>query len=42
LNVGSIGIISLARDREVPRLVAVKEMKPQFADLPGMRTRFLR
>lgn len=39
---GGIGSVFLARDDELNRLVALKEIQPRFADDPGSRDRFLR
>lgn len=39
---GGLGIVSVARDREVPRDVALKEIRPEAADNVEARMRFLR
>ncbi len=39
---GGLGIVSVARDNEVPREVALKEIRPEAAHNPDARTRFLR
>jgi serine/threonine-protein kinase len=38
---GGLGTVSVARDRELNREVALKEIKPQFADEAAARARFL-
>lgn len=37
---GSLGCVSVGRDEELQRDVAIKEMKPQFAHDPASRSRF--
>jgi tetratricopeptide (TPR) repeat protein/tRNA A-37 threonylcarbamoyl transferase component Bud32 len=39
---GGLGVISLARDREIHRDVAVKEIRHDYADDPDAQARFLR
>ncbi|CAN5641864.1 hypothetical protein BH23PLA1_BH23PLA1_15930 [soil metagenome] len=39
---GGLGIVSIAVDRELDRLVALKEIKDRLADHSGSRARFLR
>jgi serine/threonine-protein kinase len=38
---GGLGVVSVARDRELNRDVALKEIKPERADEAGARARFL-
>jgi len=39
---GGLGVVSIAHDSEVPREVALKEIRPESADNAEARTRFLR
>ncbi|MDX1948363.1 MAG: serine/threonine-protein kinase [Pirellulaceae bacterium] len=38
---GGLGKVSVARDAELNREVALKEIRPQYADDPGSRSRFM-
>ena len=38
---GGLGKVSVARDGELNREVALKEIRPQYADDPGSRSRFM-